>query len=329
MKNTELEQLPSAETLAELGRSWGAKNFHFIRKMENIVYSGERLDERVFLRLTSCFRRSREEIAAELDWIDFLRQLKLPVVQVLKNHHGDFTESVEYNNAHYEACLFAGIFGRHPSVDEMRKEDFLFRLGALIANMHEATMNYSPKGFQRRESWFEERGFRHAREAAEASGNPFFKGRLLECVAWLNNLSISRENYGLIHADLGPSNLFVQDDASIFVIDFDDSCYHWFAFDVAFVIYSIALNSGHEEFDREEQGWLKNLLAGYRSVRKFSAMDEELIPGFIEFACLRIFFWIEYHENLKTFRNEVVADVVKIKQWAAARLNNNSLVPII
>lgn len=330
MNISELECLPSEECLAEIGRFWNVENFHFIRKMENIVYSCERDGGRFFLRLTSSLRRSQEEIRAELEWIDFLQQQKLPVVQVLKNHHGDLSQRVQCNEEFYEACVFQEISGRHPSEEEMVGEKkFLFRLGALIAKMHTATAGYSPKGLWKRENWDDERGFRHACEAANSSKIPFFMERLKECIAWLRSLEISRENYGLIHADLGLLNLFVQDDESISVIDFDDSCYHWFAFDLAFVIYSIALNSHHGEFDREEQNWLENLLKGYRSVREFRETDVELIPGFIEFACLRIFFWIEYHENLSTFRDEALVGVAKTKQWAVDRLNKNSLVPII
>jgi Ser/Thr protein kinase RdoA (MazF antagonist) len=128
----------------------------------------------------------------------------------------------------------------------------------------------------------------------------------------------------LIHADCGPSNLFIQADGAISVIDFDDSCYHWFAFDLAVVIYSMALNSSHDRFDATEQTWLQNLLSGYRSVRALSEIDDKLIPRFIDFACLRMIFWIEYHENLHTFGDEVLLGVKKIKQWATRRVSELS-----
>ena len=90
------------------------------------------------------------------------------------------------------------------------------------------------------------------------------------------------------------------------------------------VIYSLALNSCHEEFDATERKWLQNLLSGYRSIRVFSDSDEKLIPRFVDFACLRIIFWIEYHENLGTFRDEVLLGVEKIKHWAIKRVSGLS-----
>ncbi|OPZ23085.1 MAG: Homoserine kinase [bacterium ADurb.BinA186] len=316
MNRVDLEPLPDADDLAKIGANWELQEFHFIRKMENIVYSCQRNGEKVFLRLTSPLRRSRDEIVAELDWIEFLTGEHIPVARPVKSIRGDLSETVYVRGRQFEACVFREILGEHPTERIFQDGKFLFDLGVLLARMHEASLNYSSS--HRRENWYEERGLRHAREAARSSKHTVLRNQLEKSIEWMKNLS--KENYGLIHADCGPSNLFIQPDGTISLIDFDDCCYHWFAFDVAFVVYSLALNSCHEKFDVLERQWLENLLSGYRSIRVFSERDEKLIPRFVEFACLRIIFWIEYHENLGTFRDEVLLGVNKIKQWAIKRV---------
>lgn len=317
MNKVDLEPLPDADDLAKIGTNWGLQGFHFIRKMENIVYSCNRNDEKVFLRLTSPLRRSRDEILAELEWIDYLRSKNIAVVCPVKSIHGELSVTVYVCGQQFEACVFRGISGEHPTEETFQDEKFLFDLGVVLAKMHEASLKYSSS--YQRENWYEERGLRHAREAAFISENTMLKDQLKNTIEWMKNLS--KENYGLVHADCGPSNLFIQSDGTISVIDFDDCCYHWFAFDVAFVMYSMALNSCHEQFDATEEIWLQNLLLGYRSIRPFSESEEKLIPRFINCACLRIIFWIEYHENLCTFRDESLLGVKKIKQWAIKRVS--------
>ena len=322
MDKIDLEPLPDVDDLAKIGAHWGLENFHFIRKMENIVYSCDRGGEKLFLRLTSPLRRSKDEIKAELEWIDFLRMEDISVVSHLRNIQGDLSLTVYVDGRQFEACVFREVLGDHPTKKIFQNEKFLFDLGVLLGRMHQASMKYS--GQHMRENWYEERGLRHAQEAARASKNTALKDQLEIAMEWMNNLSISKENYGLIHADCGPSNLFIQADGAISVIDFDDSCYHWFAFDLAVVIYSMALNSSHDRFDATEQTWHQNLLSGYRSVRALSEIDDKLIPRFIDFACLRMIFWIEYHENLHTFGDEVLLGVKKIKQWATRRVSELS-----
>ncbi|HXW53125.1 MAG TPA: phosphotransferase [Myxococcota bacterium] len=312
-----MEALPSNEALAIIGRGWGLKNFKFVRKMENIVYSGEIDGKRVFLRLTSPLRRNKDEINAELAWLDFLRGEGLPVVTPLKDMNGDLSITANVYGQQFEACVFAEASGEHPSKELMESPDFLFKLGALMARMHLASIKFGSSS--KREDWYHERGLRHAREAAATTAHLALKERLSENITWMEGLSRTRENYGLIHADIGIGNLFVDADGSITVIDFDDCCYHWYVADLAAVIYLLAWSLGHEKFDATEKSWLKNLLLGYRSVRSLSETDELLVPRFIEFFCLRVFFWIEYHQNLQTFRDEALPKVNEAKDWAAKR----------
>ncbi|TDS87789.1 Ser/Thr protein kinase RdoA (MazF antagonist) [Nesterenkonia aurantiaca] len=80
----------------------------------------------------------------------------------------------------------------------------------------------------------------------------------------------TRQGWGLIHADLRPSNIMMHNDR-LTVIDFDDCGYGWFLYDFASALSFIE----HEPYaGRIAREWI----IGYRSVRELTAED-------VRFAC--------------------------------------------
>ncbi len=313
------EEIPSDEDLAIIGQSWQLTQFQFVQKVENMVFSAQRFGERVFLRLTSPLRRNRDEITAELAWIDFLHKDGLSVIRPIKNSDGHLCITAHTSkNQRFEAVVFAEVVGSHPSPETAQSPAFLFRLGSIIAKMHLSSIKCGRTFL--REDWFHERGLRNARLAAETTNSHLeLKSQLLASIAWMESLSKSQNNYGLVHADLGTQNLFVNSDGDITIMDFDDSCFHWFAFDLAIVIFALAARSRHERFDKTEQQWLHDLLTGYRSVRELDREEEAKIPRFIHFACLRLFFWIQSHLELETIAEENMPRIKQSLAWSKKR----------
>jgi Ser/Thr protein kinase RdoA (MazF antagonist) len=323
----ENEPLPSGRMLADICSAWQLSDLRFVRKMENIVYRASKNQETVYLRLTSPLRRDPSQILAELDWILFLQKNGLPVVDVIRNERGSFVETFTDGEIRFEACLFRSITGLHPSHGQARHRNFLHDLGALVATMHNATELYeAPIGIHR-EVWYEERGFRHAKQAVSRTSNIFMKENFDNARRWLEGLPQSKQNYGLVHADLITHNLFIDETGRIHVIDFDDSCYHWHVFDLAIILCHLADGDEHEKATKEEDIWLEHLLHGYRSVRALDEAEAKNIPKFMHFAHCRLYFWIEDHQRLETFTDNAKIPVEKIKQRAEARVRNYTLRP--
>ena len=318
MKST-IERMPSEALLNRCAEAWGLKNLTFVRKMENIVFSGESPEGKVFLRLTTLLRRSRAEIESEAAWIEHLYKSGLHVPKMIPNKAGDKVVAFTEGDQRYEVVVFSAIEGEHPSEETVTRASYLKKLGALIAKMHLATESYSHPSLKR-EEWYEERGIRHALEASLHSHESELREKLYKVVAHLKSLPRTPKTYGLIHADLGALNLFIGEDDSIGVIDFDDSCYHWFVFDLAIVVYSMTSRFKHTHIDPKEAEWLKTLLEGYQTVRPLSQEEIALIPTLMEFACLRLYFWINHHEMLGTFHETAQDKIAQIKQWAKDRL---------
>ncbi len=319
--NSPIEELPSQDLLNRCAEAWNLHHIEFVRKMENIVFSCDSDDGKVYLRLTTPLRRARPEIEAEINWIEHLAKCNLNVPRIIPNKEGHKISSFIEGKQHFEAVVFSAIAGEHPSKEIAADPKFLKTLGALIAKMHHANERYegTHQGIKR-EEWFEERGLRHALTAAAHSTEADLRHQLEEVVSWMQMLPRTPETYGLVHADLGALNLFIGEDSSIGIIDFDDSCYHWFVFDLAIVIFSMAGKFDHATPQPIETRWLEHLIEGYRTVRPLRQNDIDLIPRLIYFACLRLFFWIEHHESLQTFHKDAIAKVTHAKEWVRNRV---------
>ncbi len=166
------------------------------------------------------------------------------------------------------------------------------QLGALIARMHNQASNWPlPAGFQR-----------HAVDADGLLGDAPFWGpfwdhpgftseeRALvlatrdELRGVLARYGRSAANYGLIHADLHPGNLLV-DEARLTVIDFDDAGFGWHQYDVAVALVKL---HGKPHFETAQTA----LLRGYRRVRALSAQDQSMIPAFLLIRRLATIGWV-------------------------------------
>lgn len=323
-----MEQMPSQSALESLAKHWNLSNILFIRKMENIVFSCDCPFGTVYLRLTTPLRRKKTEIVAEIHWIEHLAKSGLKVPKILPDTSGNKVISLTDGDQHYEAVVFSAMKGEHPQEHVVITPRFLKTLGSLIAKMHKASQSYVHLG-EKREEWLQERGLRHALIAAKASKETVLRDLLEKTLSWMKQLPRNESNYGLVHADLGALNLFVEEDDTVGIIDFDDSCYHWYAFDIAIVIFSMASRFQHTHPKPEETKWLSYLLEGYRTVRPFSEQEALLIPPFIQFATLRLFFWIESHEVMGTFHVDALDKVKMLKEWTKQRALNRETKPLI
>lgn len=315
-------KLPSTHLLNLCAKAWGLRHIVFIHKTKNIVYRCDSDAGKVYLRLTASSRRMRQEIEAEINWIEHLAKCGLRVPQPIPDRDGNKISSFVEGKQHFEAVVFPAIVGEHPSQDRACDPKFLRALGALIAQMHQASRSYEQAhpGMKGKE-WFDEQGLPQALTAAAVSKHTALRRRLEEAVSWMQRLPRTPETYGLIHADLGALNLFIEEGRSIGIIDFDESCYHWFVFDLATVIFSMAKRFGYPTPQPEEVKWLADLIEGYRTVRPLSQSEVDLILPLIDFACLRLFFWVEYNESRRAYHKEAMDKAAQLKQWALSRIS--------
>ena len=96
--------------------------------------------------------------------------------------------------------------------------------------------------------------------------------------------------YGLVHADTRLANLLVHD-GSVSVIDFDDSGFSWYLYDLG---TSVSFFEHSPEVPELVASWLD----GYRRAGELSAADEAEIWTFIMFRRLLLVAWIGSHRGV-------------------------------
>lgn len=97
------------------------------------------------------------------------------------------------------------------------------------------------------------------------------------------------DSWGLIHADLRPSNILV-DGEELSVIDFDDAGYGWFLYDFA---ASLSFMEHLPEAPRQAAGWL----AGYTEIRPLDDDDLQLACALSMLRRLQMLGWTVTHRQ--------------------------------
>jgi Ser/Thr protein kinase RdoA (MazF antagonist) len=95
------------------------------------------------------------------------------------------------------------------------------------------------------------------------------------------------ERYGLVHADTRLANLLVHD-GSVSVIDFDDSGFSWY-------LYDLGTSVSFFEHSPDVPALVDSWLEGYQRAGRLSAEDQAEIWTFIMFRRLLLVAWIGSH----------------------------------
>jgi Ser/Thr protein kinase RdoA (MazF antagonist) len=247
----------------------------------------------MILRVHRVGYHSRAAIASELQWLMALRRdLGLEVPEPIAARDGSLVQTLkglEVGESRF-AVMFGFISGRHPAEDGLR--DSFLRLGELSARMHRHARAWPlPAGFVR-QTW-EYQTMLGNRPIwgrwQDGVGIDGARRRLLErlCAVIerrLERFGRARDRFGLTHADVRIANLLIEDDKTK-VIDFDDSGFSWYLYDVATALSFIEHRPDVPEL---VAAWLD----GYRRAGQLSAEDEAEIPTFILLRRLLLVAWI-------------------------------------
>ncbi len=154
-------------------------------------------------------------------------------------------------------------------------------VGRLAAQVHNQSSGWNAPDTFRRHSWDVEGLAGEAPfwgrfwdlEALSASERQLFIRLRESLLRDLSAVGMTRDRYGLIHADLVPENILV-DGSHLQVIDFDDAGFGWHLFELATSLYFIRRDSIYEEA-RDA------LIEGYREVRPLPDEQVRLLPMFL------------------------------------------------
>jgi len=260
-----------------------------IKVRENAVYAVHLRDGgKVVLRVHRCGYHSDEALQSERSWMQALQDHGIEVPRHVlstsgrsfeRAHIDGFEGERQVDVFHWIAGQQLGSVEQGVALDGVA--DVYRKVGRLAARLHNQSSAWSmPAGF-----------LRHAWDAEGLAGEQPFWGRFWDLAAltspqrqlfvelrqslWrdLHAFGTGPDRYGLIHADLVPENILVDDDA-LRVIDFDDAGYGWHMFEIATSLYFIRRDSIYCQA-RDA------VIEGYRQHRKLPEEHLALLPMFL------------------------------------------------
>ncbi|MFS0575457.1 phosphotransferase [Sporosarcina sp. 179-K 3D1 HS] len=268
--------------------------------LQNPETGGKRI-----LRVCRPNYHSKEEIESEIQWmLSIGEHTSIVVPKPIVGENGEYVQSIrlDYRDFEYHCVLFTFLEGDEPDIENEEKLIEVFEeIGKTAAQFHKHVMEKG-NGFTNIKRpiwdyenllgdkakwgrWHDGLAITPAREALFTRVSKVIRNRL-------ERFGQGRERFGLIHGDLRHANLLVRQ-GEVQVIDFDDSGFGWFLFDLA---ASLTFIEHRRYVPKLIESWLK----GYRQVRPLSEEEEFEIPTFILMRRLQLIAWVGSRENETT-----------------------------
>ncbi len=244
------------------------------RISSNAVYpfrSGSDPREVRFLRLSPKEEKSLDEVMSEVRLICWLNERGFPAMKPVPMKNGRLADAIATEWGEYNVSCFECVEG-----DDLEDVGFTPEIargyGRSLGRLHALLKEYPAAN---------ERGdYADMMNTAEARmklyGAPDFMLTELESVrAELSALPKTKDNFGIVHFDYEPDNVFYDSETGVYsAIDFDDAMRCWFALDI-----QRALDAMDEMTDEPDSGAASaEFLAGYREACALTDFDESTIP---------------------------------------------------
>lgn len=248
---------------------------------ESYIYSFEKEGKGYILRIGHSSHRDGEAVQGEAEFIDYLGANGIHVGRPVRDTNGNLVEVIPAEEGEFVAVVFEMVPGEESASEDWQDGMLIHSLGRMVGRMHELAKDFQPSQERyRRLDWEEDNDIvmeiiRNGLPAAESALVAEQFQALLEKV---RELPKDCDHYGLIHFDVHGGNFFVQD-GEIYLFDFDDCMYSWFANDIAMVFY-YGLMGFRDEPD--QLAFLsREFINGYNEVSRFDPLWLEYIPAFL------------------------------------------------
>lgn len=230
---------------------------------------------------------------AEKEELDFLLELNDIIPCSLPCSTKDGKILIEYNGK--MMTLFYFIEGE--KLTEIN-EHFLSQIGILLGKMH----LFSKNKILNRKTRIDEKYYFSKIDITKVPIAEDEKKNLLSLYKKVSMIDFSSLPCGVIHNDIFPDNILIKDGFISGIIDFNDSSYAPFIFDLGIVInYWIRIKNFSPETEKK---YIEVFLTSYESIRKLSTIEKSLLDmGILKMALAFIFlrinkFSVEDNQNI-------------------------------
>lgn len=230
---------------------------------------------------------------AEKEELDFLLELNTIIPCSVPCSTVDGEVLIKYNGR--MMSLFYFIEGE--KLTEIN-ENFLTQIGRLLGKMH----LFSKNKVLNRKTRIDEKYYFSKINMEQVPITEEERKNLLSLYEKISMIDFSSLPCGVIHNDIFPDNIFVKDGVVSGIIDFNDSTFAPFIFDLGIVInYWIRINNFPSEIEKR---YVEIFLNSYESVRKLTPEEKSLLDmGILKMALAFIFlrinkFSVEDNHNI-------------------------------
>ncbi len=295
MKKEEILTLLTASSIDDIAGRWGAsgEEVKFVRAWENFIYEINSPDRSVILRLTHSSHRSSDEVAAELEFVEFLGANGVSVAIVVPSRHGHLVETLKLDDSYFSAAVFEMAPGSKPAFDPSgASQNTLYQdWGNLMGSIHRLVPEYRGGGGDpRRHVGIADQIISKAADILPSHAQHVLPV-LYELIEEISRFAKTPDNYGLLHTDLHHGNFHV-DGRRLTLFDFDDCCHHWFAYDLAVPVWHYPLKDRRQDPSRDRAiltQFLQEFIRGYQQVSTFQRQWLEQMPLFFRLRDLQLF----------------------------------------
>ncbi|MBU4353555.1 phosphotransferase [Candidatus Parcubacteria bacterium] len=270
-----------------LGKILARFNLEKIKKISplatsgNIAYVIKTADKSYFLRLCPFGHRwrSKKEIEAELELLNYLKKNNFPVYCPVKTNDGE--EIVSWK----KHCGYLREFSNaaeklNPLIGEIKK------FGEVVGRFHSLTENYKTKN--KRTNIFDlKETQKHFKQAKAIILKSSFKdrGKFLEKYE-KEILSLDFPNIlpaGMIHEDLGKRHVLWNKNKISAIVDFDRAYYGKIVLDLGQACRGWCFTNNWKKWSNDN---FRALIGGYQKERKLSLPEKKFLLDAINFAVL-------------------------------------------
>lgn len=243
-------------------------------------------DTDLYLRLTDSGYRSQNEVRAELDFVTFLNAGGAAVSMPVPSCNGDVLHRIEIDGHVFWASAFTAIEGEMLRYSpEPGNRASLIAWGRALGEIHRIAAQYTPAPSAKRFSWDLEPVLANAERYLPQTECAAIQ-ELGSLRAWLAEAPRDSMTFGMIHGDFGRPNCRILN-GRVAAFDFDDCCFHWYAYDLAIMVYPCRFQTRPERLT-----YLRWIVEGYRQAR---ALDDFWIRNIGYFMRLRGLWMFIYH----------------------------------
>ena len=250
------------------------------------------------LRINRPGYHPRQHIETELAWVKALRR-DTPVItaDVYEGLDGEAVQHIWHRGVPEprNCVLMEYLPGTEP--DDSNRLAAFELLGEVTARLHQHASSWKSSHPIQRHRWDFEAMLgkvalwgRWQDGLGMTAGKKRHLSRVVEALRpRIAAIGESRQRFGLVHADLRASNLLVHE-GRVAVIDFDDTGFSWFIYDLAAALSFIET---HPDMPAYIEAWL----GGYRKVRSLSKAELKAIDHFIMLRRMLLVAWVGSHAD--------------------------------